>query len=422
MQRTLAQWLQYQQSLHPREIDLGLDRVRDVWQRMGAPRAPCNLIVGGTNGKGSTVAFLEAILREAGYRVGAYTSPHLLLYNERVRIDGAMATDADLCEAFERIEAARGDTELTYFECGTLAALDLFARADVDVAVLEVGLGGRLDATNIIDADAAIITTVALDHQSWLGPDRDAIGTEKAGIARCGQPVVVGDPDPPDGLLKTLRAIGARVIRSRLHFHVQRGEQGWTWTHEDGARLELPNPLVDAPVQIYNAAAAITALHALEDQLPCPPQAIAAGVAGARVPARLQQLPGRPEVVLDVAHNLQAARVLARWLDRHPVKGRVHAVFGALDDKDVPGILAALGDRIDHWHLVGLASETSRGQPATTLSYALKPSAPRDLYEDAGAALKAARAARPARIVAFGSFYLVAAIVRCLNAEPATLT
>jgi dihydrofolate synthase/folylpolyglutamate synthase len=422
MQRTLAQWLDYQQGVHPSEIELGLDRVREVWQRMGAPRAPRNLIVGGTNGKGSTVAYLEAMLRAAGYRVGAYTSPHLLVYNERVRIDGEMASDASLCEAFARIEDARGDIDLTYFEFGTLAALDLFARAGVDVAVLEVGLGGRLDATNIIDADASIITSVDLDHQNFLGTDRDAIGTEKAGIARNGKPVVICEPDPPDGLMKTLREIGARIIRSRLNFHVRRGVPGWTWVHEDGTRLEMPNPAVKVGVQLYNAAAAIAALHALDDALPCPAQALASGVASARVPGRLQQLPGTPELVLDVAHNLQAARVLAHWLERHPVDGPVHAVFGALDDKDVPGILAALGPRIDHWHLAGLDAESPRGQRATTLAYALKPSAPRDLYEDAAQALRAARAARPARIVAFGSFYLVAAIVRSLNSESGSMT
>ena len=417
MQRTLDQWLQYQQRVHPREIDLGLDRVRAVWQRMGAPQAPRNLIVGGTNGKGSTVAFLEAMLRAAGYRVGAYTSPHLLRYNERVRIDGADVDDADLCESFERIERARGDIALTYFEFGTLAALDRFAQAGVDVAVLEVGLGGRLDATNIIDADAAIVTTVHLDHQGWLGPDRDAIGIEKGGIARPDRPLVIGEPDPPEGLLETVRGRGARVLRSRLHYHVYRNGAGWTWMHEDGTRLELPLPAVDAKVQIYNAAAAIAALHSIADVLPCPHGALADGVASVRVPARLQVLPGPPEIVLDVAHNLQAARVLARWLDKHPVDGPVHAVFGALDDKDVPGILATLGERIAHWHLVGLEAESPRGQPATTLSYALKPRASRDLHDDVATALDAARAARPARIVAFGSFFLVAAFLRSMNAR-----
>jgi dihydrofolate synthase / folylpolyglutamate synthase len=421
MQRTLDQWLDYQQRVHPREIDLGLDRVRAVWQRMGAPQAPRNLIVGGTNGKGSTVAFLEAMLRAAGYRVGAYTSPHLLRYNERVRIDGEDVEDADFCAAFDRIEQARGDIVLTYFEFGTLAALDLFAQAGVDVAVLEVGLGGRLDATNIVDADAAIVTTVDLDHQSWLGPDRDAIGTEKGGIARKDRPLVVGEPDPPEGLLKMVHERGARLLRSRMHYHVRHGSRGWIWLHEDGTRLELPLPAVDANVQIYNAAAAIAALHSVEDILPCPPDALAAGVAGAKVPARLQVLPGRPEIVLDVAHNLQAARVLARWLDKHPVDGPVHAVFGALDDKDVPGILATLGERIAHWHLVGLETESPRGQPATTLSYALKPGASRDLHDDVATALHTAREARPARIVAFGSFFLVAALLRSMNTSQAPM-
>jgi dihydrofolate synthase/folylpolyglutamate synthase len=384
---------------------------------MGSPRAPCNLIVGGTNGKGSTVAFLEAMLKASGQRVGAYTSPHLLAYNERVRIDGHDATDAELCAAFERIEQVRGDTTLTYFEYGTLAALDLFARADVDVAVLEVGLGGRLDATNIIDADVAIVTTVGLDHQGWLGPDRDSIGAEKAGIARRGRPLVIGEDVPPQGMLETLQRIGASVQRNGIQFHVHKKRGVWIWLHEDGTRLELPYPHVDASVQVTNAASAIAALHALDGRVSCSPGAIAEGIVAARPTGRLQRLPGPPEIILDVAHNEQAARVLARWLDRHPAPGPVHAVFSALSDKDVPAILATLGARIAHWHLAGLQDETPRGQSATTLGFALDPAAPRDFYPNVATALRAARAARPARIVAFGSFFLVAAVMRCMNAN-----
>ena len=243
MSRTLAEWLSYQERVNPRGIELGLERVRTVWQRMGAPApARWTVTVGGTNGKGSTVAMLEAMLRAAGRRVGCYTSPHLLRYNERVRIDGHDVEDRLLVESFERIEAARSEIPLTYFEFGTLAALDLFARADLDAAVLEVGLGGRLDAVNIIDADVAVITTVDLDHMDWLGADRDAIGREKAGIARRGRPAIVGETMPPDGLLDALADSGARVLRAGVDFQVERAASGWTWRHMDGTSFPLPDP------------------------------------------------------------------------------------------------------------------------------------------------------------------------------------
>ncbi|KGI77879.1 bifunctional tetrahydrofolate synthase/dihydrofolate synthase [Oleiagrimonas soli] len=417
--RTLDEWLDYQLRVHPREIDLGLDRVREVWQRMGAPNAPRSVIVGGTNGKGSTVAFLEAMLKAAGYRVGAYTSPHLLVYNERVRIDGADASDAELCAAFERIEQARGEIELTYFEFGTLAALDLFARADLDVALLEVGLGGRLDATNVVDADAAIVTTVDLDHQSWLGPDRDSIGVEKAGIARADRPLIVGELDPPEALLATVRRIGARMQRNGVDYHVHRDAQDWRWQHRDGTRLTLPYPALDAPAQLSNAAAAIAVLHALGEALPCTEHALAEGVRTARVRGRLQRLAASPELIVDVAHNPQAARELAQWLDRHPVDGPVHAVFGALDDKDVGGVYAALGDRIARWHLASLSAETPRGLSAQAAALALPDKAAYDAHDDVAGALRAAHRAAPARIVAFGSFFLVAAVLRRMNGPSA---
>ncbi|MEO8809889.1 MAG: bifunctional tetrahydrofolate synthase/dihydrofolate synthase, partial [Rhodanobacter sp.] len=346
MARNLAEWLAYQERVNVRSIELGLDRVREVWQRMGAPRpAPRVITVAGTNGKGSTVALLEAMLTAAGLRVGAFTSPHLLTYNERVRIDGGLAGDAALIASFERIEAARGELPLTYFEFGTLAALDLFARAGVDVAVLEVGLGGRLDAVNIIDADVAVITTVDLDHMEWLGPDRDSIGREKAGIARRGRPAILGERDPPAGLLAALAACGARIERAGRDFHVERHPRGWCWRHRDGTAMELPDPPLAAPVQYANAAAAIAALHAL-DQASITPSALfaaaSAGLQEVRIAARLQALGGEPSLFVDVAHNPQAARALAEWLDEQP-SAIVHAVYGALSDKDVAGVMGALG-------------------------------------------------------------------------------
>jgi dihydrofolate synthase/folylpolyglutamate synthase len=421
MTRTLEQWLAYQERVNVRSIELGLDRVRAVWQRMGAPAPARRVItVGGTNGKGSTVAMLEAMLAATGQRVGCYTSPHLLHYRERVRLDGADADDDLLTASFERIEAARGDIPLTYFEFGTLAALDLFARADLDVAVLEVGLGGRLDAVNIVDADVAIITTVDLDHMDWLGPDRDTIGVEKAGIARANRLAIVGELDPPAGLVEALARIGARVERAGLDFTVERLSEGWRWRHRDGTTLGLPDPALAAPVQYANAAAAIAGLHGLRaiDALLATmalETVAAAGLRTARVAARLQSLGGDPALIVDVGHNPQAARALAEWLDAQS-GGCVHAVYGALSDKDVGGVIRALGARIDHWHLAGLEQDTPRGLPASVLAEQLKlalPQAHFEVHENVSAALAAARATAKSgdRVLAFGSFFVAAAVL-----------
>ncbi|RDI98255.1 bifunctional tetrahydrofolate synthase/dihydrofolate synthase [Dyella solisilvae] len=421
MTRTLDEWLAYQERVNVRSIELGLDRVGQVWRQMGAAAPARRVItVGGTNGKGSTVAMLEAMLAAAGFRVGCYTSPHLLHYRERVRIEGADASDEALVASFERIEAARGEIPLTYFEFGTLAALDLFARADLDVAVLEVGLGGRLDAVNMVDADVAVITTVDLDHMDWLGPDRDSIGVEKAGIAREGHPAIVGETDPPAGLLDGLGRIGASVERAGIDFFVEHLAEGWRWRHRDGTTLVLPNPALAAPVQFANAATAIATVHALQGVDPALAQAdlpvmAATGVRLARVAARLQSLGGDPALIVDVGHNPQAARALAEWLDAHR-GGRVHAVYGALSDKDVGGVIRALGERIDHWHLAGLEHDTPRGLSARVLAGQLAlalPNARHDTHGNVGEALAAARAAaQPGdRVLAFGSFFVAAAVL-----------
>ena len=421
MSRTLAEWLAYQEQVNPHNIELGLERVRRVWRQLGAATpARRVVVVGGTNGKGSTVALLEAMLQGAGLRVGAYTSPHLLAYNERIRIDGAAVDDASLVASFERIEAARGSTPLTYFEFGTLAALDLFARADLEVAVLEVGLGGRLDAVNIVDADVAVVTTVDLDHMEWLGPDRDSIGREKAGIARAGRPVIVGEAAPPAGLLDALADIGARVERAGVDFVVERHADGWCWRHRDGTAMSLPEPALAAPVQYANAATAIAAWHALwADAGPLAPSeshaAICRGLRQVRVAARLQALGGDPALYVDVGHNPQAARALAAWLDAQPTR-RTHAVYGALGDKDVAGVIAALGARIDCWHLAGLDGVSARGMGVAALAGVLRETLPQARYDehaDVAAALAVARAeARPGeRILAFGSFFVASAVL-----------
>ena len=423
--RTLQQWLDYQQRVHARGIDLELERVREVWRWMGAPRiARAVITVGGTNGKGSTVAFLEAMLRAAGKRVGAYTSPHILRYNERVRVDGVDAGDEALIAAFERIETARGGNNadaipLTYFEFGTLAALDIFSRAALDVALLEVGLGGRLDAVNIIDADAAIVTTVDLDHMEYLGNDRESIGREKGGIFRAGKPAIIGEADPPHSLVESASRIGARTLRHGVDYAARFENDGWIWC-SGGAQMHLPMPKLSAPAQLANAAAAITVLHSLQDSFGWNPDAIVRGVREARAPGRLQQIAVAPQVIVDVAHNPQAAHELARWLDANPVRGNTHAVFGALSDKDVAGVVRALHPHISRWDLAGLEHDSPRGLPVAEFASRVRVAAPHATigeHIDVATALCAARAAANAddRIIVFGSFFVVAAVMRQLG-------
>ncbi len=426
--KTLDGWLDYQQRVHPRSIELGLERVREVWQRLGAPApAPVVITVGGTNGKGSTVAFLEAMLTAMGKRVGCYTSPHLQRYNERVRLLGREASDAELIDAFERIEAARlmpsRDVPLTYFEFGTLAALWILAQNRLDVAVLEVGLGGRLDAVNIVDADAAIVTTVDLDHQDWLGNDRDSIGYEKAGIFRAMRPAILGMRDPPARLLEEAARIGANVRRAGIDYDFPPHAPGWQWRSGDMS-IDLPAPTLVAPCQTANAAAAIAALHALREHIGWDPAALAVGVRAARLAARLQRFarPGAAEVIVDVAHNPQAAAVLCSWLEQNPVAGRTFAVFGALADKDVGGIVTPMALRVDCWCLAGLDAMTPRGLSVadlqTRVTAAAPPSAAIVTHADPRGALAAAQqqAGESDRIVVFGSFYVAAAALDALDA------
>jgi dihydrofolate synthase/folylpolyglutamate synthase len=425
--RSLAEWLDYQQRIHPRSIELGLARVGEVWRRMGAPvSAPVVITVGGTNGKGSTVAFLEAMLAADGKRVGCYTSPHLLSYNERVRVAGVDVDDTLLIDAFERIEAARevssvDEIPLTYFEFGTLAALWIFSRASLDAALLEVGLGGRLDAVNIIDADAAVVTTVDLDHQDWLGNDRDSIGREKAGIFRRGHPAIIGMREPVQGLLDEAMRLGADVVCTSREYTVTVRDASWQW-RSGATTLELPLPTLAAACQIDNAAAAITAIFKLRDRLGWNPEALGVGVRKARVAARLQLLtaPGAADVIVDVAHNPQAARALAQWLRDNPVAGRTFAVFGALDDKDVGGIMMPLLPYIDSWILAGLAGLTPRGLSAARLQTRVPPAASPNMAaacDAPRAALARARAlASPLdRVVAFGSFYVAGEVLEAMK-------
>ena len=421
MLRTLPDWLAFIERQHPNAIAMGLERVRDVAARMGLGKpAPHVVTVAGTNGKGSTVAFVEAIARAQGLRVGAYTSPHLLRYNERVRIDGHDVGDEALIEGFEAVEAARSGTPLTYFEYGTLCALWLFARAGLDLVVLEVGLGGRLDAVNIVDADAAILTTVGLDHQDWLGGDLEAIGFEKAGIARPFKPLVLGDDDPPASVLRRAYAIGAPAWRIANDFFAEPVDAShWRW-REVGYEIMLPLPMQaqGAPVQLRNAACAIAALRALD--LPLEDAALARGVADAAVPGRLQRFErGGVEIIVDVGHNPQAAVALADWLRAQP-KRRTLAVYAALADKDAAGVVTALSDTVDGWLLAGTLDAGPRGSDAVALAQRLVGTAAAggSRHADVTSALAAAlaQAAPDGRVLAFGSFHAASEALRSLNA------
>ena len=316
---SLAGWLAHLEARNVSAIVLGLERVRAVATRLALNPGFPLITVGGTNGKGSVCVYLETILEAAGYRVGCYTSPHLLRYNERVRLAGKEAGDADLCRAFTAVESARGDTPLTYFEQGTLAALWLFQEAGVDVAILEVGLGGRLDAVNVWDADCAVVASVDLDHQAFLGDTREQIGFEKAGIYRGGRPAICCDAYPPASLLDHAASIGADLVRLGTDIRVDMAEGGWTCRVREAAFPALPRPAMPGAHQFGNAACAIAALHALRERLPVPQQAIRAGIAAARLPGRFQVVGRAPLRILDVAHNPHAARALAANLaDLHP--------------------------------------------------------------------------------------------------------
>ncbi len=411
--RSLDDWLAYISAQHPAVIALGLDRVQEVWRRMGLAAPAVTITVGGTNGKGSTCAMLEAILQEAGYRIGLYTSPHLLRYNERVRVAGAPLGDDPLVEGFEAVEAARAATPLTYFEFATLAALAAFATARVEAAILEVGLGGRLDAVNIIDADCAIVASVDLDHQAYLGNDRESIGFEKAGIFRAGRPAIFGDVDPPDSLVNHAVAIGARLQVLGRDFRFEAQERQWDFLGLHRARRALPIPALRGRWQLKNASSALAALDELFDRLPVSAGEVKRGLVGVSLRGRLQSLPGRPAVVLDVAHNPQAARSLASGLGDMGFFENTFAVFGILADKDVAGVVDAVAHRIDRWLVAAPASERAASAAEVTRVLESRGASSRSFATIAAALDEARREAGPNdRIVVFGSFYTVADALR----------
>jgi dihydrofolate synthase/folylpolyglutamate synthase len=415
--RTLADWLAYIEQLHPRTIDLGLERVEKVRAGLGAQvRCPI-VVVGGTNGKGSTCAMLEAILLAAGYRTGLYTSPHLLRYNERVRIAGYEAQDDALADAFEQVEQARvavGAPSLTYFEFGTLAAWKLFAESDLDALILEIGLGGRLDAVNLFDADCAILASIALDHMDWLGDTREAIGQEKAHIFRAGRPAICADPAPPASVIDYAREIGSNLLLLGRDFGLKGERNQWQYWGPRGRRSGLAYPALRGSNQLLNACAALTALDTLSDRLPVSMQHVRQGLALVELPGRFQVLPGRPQVVLDVAHNPHAAAVLDANLSGMGFFPNTIAVFGMLRDKDIAGVAAKLAGRIDRWHAATL--DTPRGANSAELIEALARAgirAPVVQYDSPREAYAAAleTADENDRIVTFGSFHTVADVM-----------
>jgi dihydrofolate synthase / folylpolyglutamate synthase len=416
--RTLADWLEYVERQHPSAIALGLERVAEARRAMGIDLGCPVVTVGGTNGKGSTCAMVASILGCAGYRVGLYTSPHLLRYNERVRLDGREAEDDALCEAFEAVERARGSIPLTYFEYGTLAAGWLFARERLEAVVLEVGLGGRLDAVNVFDADCAALTSVAIDHVDYLGNTRETIGREKAGIFRPGRPAIVADPAPPASVLEAAQGIGAQVLLIGRDFGYARQGSQWSYWGPGGKRHGLAHPALRGPLQLRNASAPLAVLDVLRERLPVSMQDVRRGLAGVALPGRFQVLPGRPQIILDVAHNPEAAAVLAENLAASGYARETIAVFGALRDKDIGGVVRALAKSVTRWHLASLAGP--RGTTAADLARIAREAGaagPICEHENVAAALQAAQgeASENDKVIVFGSFLTVAAAMAHLG-------
>ena len=437
MPSTLADWLTYLESLHPKTIALGLERVAQVRQRLNLnPDFPV-IVVGGTNGKGSVCAMLEGMLHAAGYRVGCYTSPHLLDYNERVRIGKKQASDAELCASFEKIEQARCaeadvgrdssrhaqdvgmnpnlQIPLTYFEFGTLAAMQCFIEHKVDVAILEVGLGGRLDAVNVFDSDCAVVTSVDIDHTDYLGDTREAIAYEKAGIFRGGKVAIFGDQDMPAAIAAEAQRIGAQLWRLGEQFSFAASAQQWNFHGVSGARSALPYPALRGAFQLNNASAALAALDALKDKLPVSMEAVRRGLVEVVLPGRFQVVPGRPMLILDVAHNPHAAASLARNLAGMPPSPRTCAVFAMLKDKDMAGVVRALKDQVDMWLVAGI--DAPRGATAAELAQVLEMEGVKGevrTFATASDALQHAcnEASENDRIATFGSFYTVAEVMR----------
>ena len=415
--KTLQEWLAYCEQLHPVAIDLGLERVRAVADRLDLRFACPVITVAGTNGKGSTCAMLEAILLQAGYRTGVYTSPHLVHFEERCRVMGESVQAPALAEAFAAVEVAREGVSLTYFEFSTLAIFKLLSGLELDAVVLEVGLGGRLDAVNIVDPDCAVITSIDLDHTALLGPDRESIGREKAGIMRTGCQVVVSDPMPPQSVVDHAVAIGADLWRFGRDFNFSGDKQQWSWAGRGRRYSGMAYPALRGANQLVNASGVLAALESLRSQLPVTAQAIRNGLAMVTLPGRFQIVPGEPVLVLDVAHNPHSVAALAENLDAMGYYPSTHAVFGAMADKDLDAMLRRIGPLVDHWYLCDLplpraAKAVDLVAPCQAASH--RPAVPVEVHDDPQSALQAAvRRSDPTdRIVVFGSFYTVGGVLQ----------
>jgi len=415
----LAGWLALIEARHGQRIDLGLERIAAVRDRIGLASKAVIITVAGTNGKGSTCAMLEAIALAAGYRVGLYSSPHLLRYNERVRIDGQEVDDAVLAAAFARVEAAREDVQLTYFEHGTLAAWVCFEQTELDLIILEVGLGGRLDATNIFDADCAIITSIAMDHMEYLGNDRDSIGREKAGIFRAGRPAVVSDPQPPQSVLDTAESLGCRLFVSGRDFGFSGDRTQWAYWGAGVKRGGLAYPALRGANQLLNAAGVITAFEALRDRLPIPMQAVRQGLMLVDLPGRFQTVPGQPAIVLDVAHNPQAVAVLSENLLNMGFYPETWAVVGMMADKAIEDSIRRIADRVDHWLPAGLPGPRGLSGEALATRLTAMGLPVEQICDNPADAYRVARerAQDGDRIVVFGSFVTVADVMTAIRAE-----
>ena len=419
---SLPDWLAMLETRHSEtQINMGLDRVQAVKARMQLAFTCPVIMVAGTNGKGSTCAMLESVLLRAGYKVGLYIKPHFLDFNERARVLGEMASDEQLVASFNAVEAVRGDTPLTYFEFTTLAILYLLSQANLDVAILEVGLGGRLDAVNVIDADVAIVTSVDIDHTDYLGDTREAIGFEKAGIFRAGKAAICSDPVPPQSLIDHATAIGADLWLMGRDFNYSGDKQQWNYGGREQRRNSLAYPSLRGANQILNATAVLAALEVLRLKLPVGAQEVRTGLVTVELPGRFQVLPGRPSVILDVAHNPHAAAALNQNLGNMGFHPYTYAVFGSMQDKDIDGVLAAMGEHVDHWCLTGLPSP--RAATASELAAKVqimledKPDSSEhtvSIFDDPAQAFANAmsRAGENDRIVVFGSFLTVAGVMK----------
>ncbi|HEY0064208.1 MAG TPA: bifunctional tetrahydrofolate synthase/dihydrofolate synthase [Telluria sp.] len=425
---TLPAWLALLESRHAEvHIDMGLDRVRAVKDRMALAFSCPVIMVAGTNGKGSTCAMLEAILLRAGYKVGLYIKPHFLDFNERARIGGDLASDAALVDSFNFVESRRADTDLTYFEFTTLAIMHLLAGSGIDVAILEVGLGGRLDAVNVIDADVAIVTSVDIDHTDYLGDTREKIGFEKAGIFRPGKAAICSDPVPPAALVAHAEAIGADLWLLGRDFNYSGDKQQWNYGGRGQRRNSLAYPGLRGANQLLNASAALAALEVLRLELPVGAQEVRTGLVVVELPGRFQVLPGRPTVILDVAHNPHAASALALNLGNMGFHPYTYAVFGIMQDKDIAGVIAPMAQYVDHWCLADLPSPRSADAAALAAQLESLPAGDAKpgersvtRFADPGAAFANAmsRAGENDRIVVFGSFYTVAGVMAARKTSP----